>query len=180
MTRSLRSSCGYSMFELLLTLTVVAVLAAVAYPSLLRARSASIEASTVSSMRAIVSAQAVFAASCASGFYAPSLALLTRLGPSGQSSFLGPEFQANVVDRLGYRIRYTPGVAAKIAPRTCNGLPAGQAGRDYCLSGDPVKTTGAVSLGRHFGINPGGSMFTGRKRVRPAFVGAPPPPAKPL
>ena len=180
MTQSLRSSRGYSMFELLLTLTVVAVLAAVAYPSLLRARSASIEASTVTSMRAIVSAQAVFAASCASGFYSPSLTLLTRLGPSGQNGFLGAEFQANVVDRLGYRIRYTPGVAAKIAPKTCNGLPAGQGVRDYFISGDPLKTTGAVSLGRHFGVNPSGSMFSGSKRVRPAFIGAPAPPARPL
>jgi prepilin-type N-terminal cleavage/methylation domain-containing protein len=176
----MRSARGYSLFELMLTLTVVAILAAVAYPSLLRARSSAIEASTVTSMRAIVSAQAVFAASCASGFHAPSLSWLTRSGVVGRDGFLGPEFSANVVDRLGYRMRFTAGPASSTAPKTCNGLGAGQSVREYFVAGDPVDTTGAVALGRHFGINASGSMFVSIKRVRPAFSGVPPPPAKPL
>ena len=176
----MRSARGYSMFELLLTLTVIAVLAAVAYPSLMRARASSIETSTITSMRAIVSAQAVFSASCASGFYSPSLWWLTRPGTPGRDGFLGSEFQSSVVDRLGYRIRFTAGAVASTAPKTCNGLGAAQAVRDYFVSADPVETTGAVSLGRHFGVNASGSVFASIKRVRPVFTGVPPDPAKPL
>jgi prepilin-type N-terminal cleavage/methylation domain-containing protein len=176
----MRSARGYSLFELMLTLTVVAILTAIAYPSLQRARSSSIEASTVTSMRAIVSAQAVFSTSCASGFYAPSLAWLTRPSAAGRDGFLGPEFNANVVDRMGYRIRFTAGGGSSTAPKTCNGLGAGQTVRDYFLAGDPVEITGAVAFGRHFGVNASGSVFVSSKRVRPAFTGVPSTPAKPL
>jgi prepilin-type N-terminal cleavage/methylation domain-containing protein len=176
----MRSARGYTMFELMLTLTVAAILVAVAYPSLLRARSSSIEASTVTSMRAIASAQAVFATSCSSGFYAPSLSWLTRPSAEGRDGFLGSEFGADVVDRLGYRIRFTPGPGAKTAPKSCNGLAAGQGVREYFLAADPVETTGAVAQGRHFGMNASGSVFVGVKRVRPAYSGVPPAPAKPL
>jgi len=174
------SARGYTMFELMLTLTVAAILAAIAYPSLVRARSSSIEASTVTSMRAIVSAQAVFAGSCSSGFYAPSLSWLTRASAAGLDGFLGSEFRADVVDRLGYRIRFTPGPAAATAPKTCNGLAAGHAVREYFVAADPVQTTGAVAQGRHFGVNASGSIFAGIKRVRPAYSGTPPAPARPL
>jgi Tfp pilus assembly protein PilE len=168
------------MIELMLSLTIMAILAAIAYPSLKRARSASIETSTVTSMRAIVSAQAVYAASCSSGFYSPALSWLTRPVASGRDGFLGAEFSANIVDRLGYRIRFTPGAAAEIAPKTCNGLAAGQTVRDYFVAADPLVTTGAVALGRHFGINASGSVFVSPKRVRPVLTGIPFAPAKPL
>jgi Tfp pilus assembly protein PilE len=176
----MRSARGYSMFELIFTLTMVVTLAAVAYPSLVRARSASIETSIVTTMRAVVSAQAVYAASCASGFYSPSLSWLTRPDSAGREGFLGSEFHANVVDRLGYRIRFTPGVKASAAPTTCNGLAPGQAVREYFVAADPVEETGAASLGRHFGVNASGSVFVSIKRVRPSFGGVPPAPAKPL
>jgi prepilin-type N-terminal cleavage/methylation domain-containing protein len=176
----MRSARGYSMFELLLALTVLAILAAIAYPSLMRARSSSIETSTVTSMRAIVSAQAVFSASCASGFYSPSLIWLTRPNVVGKDAFLGSEFQSNVVDRLGYRIRFTSGASASSAPKTCNGLPAGQAVRDYFIAADPLAMSGAVSMGRHFGVNASGSVFASVKRVRPAYTGVPAAPARPL
>jgi prepilin-type N-terminal cleavage/methylation domain-containing protein len=177
---NLQSARGFTIPELMLTLAVVVILAAVAYPSLLRARTASIETSTVTTMRAIVSAQAVFAASCSSGFYAPSVSWLTRASAAGRDAFLGEEFHGNVVDRLGYRIRFTPGAVASTASKTCNGLAAGQAVRDYFVAADPIETTGAVALGRHFGVNASGSVFVGEKRVRPVFTGVPSAPAKPL
>jgi prepilin-type N-terminal cleavage/methylation domain-containing protein len=176
----MRADRGYTMFELMLTLTVVAIVAAVAYPSLVRARSSSIEASTVTSMRAIVSAQAVYAGACSSGYYAPSLSWLTRPSGAGRNGFLGPEFHADVVDRLGYRIRFTPGPGAKSAPKTCNGLTAGEAVREFFVAADPLPTKGPIAHGRHFGVNASGSVFVGIKRVRPAYSGVPPAPAKPL
>jgi hypothetical protein len=122
----------------------------------------------------------VFAATCGGGFYAPSIPWLAREGGPGRDAFISPEFNANIVDRLGYRIRFSGGARAASAPRTCNGLGAGQAVRDYFVAADPLMTTGPVASGRHFGINPGGVVFESRKRVRPFFTGSPPLPARPL
>ena len=178
--KCLRQADGYSIFELMLALAILAIVAAVAYPSISRARSSSIEISSVGSLRMILSAQAVFAATCAGGFYAPSIAWLARGGGPGRDAFIGPDFDKNVVDRLGYRIRFTPGPRESTAPRACNGLDAGQAVRSFFVAADPLETTGAASMGRHFGLNSGGVLFQSPKRVRPVFDGSPPLPAQPL
>ncbi len=67
---------GFTLIELLLVVGLIAIISAIALPSLLRARMAGNEASAISSLRAIGTAQSTFAASCGSGFYAPTLALL--------------------------------------------------------------------------------------------------------
>ncbi|HLG56335.1 MAG TPA: hypothetical protein VI485_13450 [Vicinamibacterales bacterium] len=179
MTR-LRQAGGYSIAELMFTLALLTILAAVAYPSLIRAHSNSIEVSSVSSLRMILRAQAVFAATCAGGFYAPSISWLAREGGPGREAFIGPDLDGNIVDRRGYRIRFTAGPAVSTAPRTCNGLGAGRTVRVYFVAADPLETTGPASVGRHFGLNAGGVVFQSPKRVRPVFAGSPPPPAKPL
>ena len=57
-------------------LIVVGIVAAIAVPGLLRARMSGNEASAIWSMRAINSSQSTYAASCGSGFYAPTLVSL--------------------------------------------------------------------------------------------------------
>jgi hypothetical protein len=178
--RSLRPAGGYSMLELILAVAMLIVLMAVAYPSFSRARASSIEVSTIGSLRAILSAQAVFAVTCGGGYYAPSLPWLGRSGGPGRQPFIGAEFDGNIVDRLGYRIRFTPGARAAAAPITCNGLAAGQAVKDYFVAAGPLEMTGPASTGRYFGINPRGVVFESPKRVRPVYSGTPPPPAGPL
>jgi len=178
--KKIRHAGGYSIFELMFALTILAILAAVAYPTIARARGASIEVSTVASLRTILAAQAVYAATCGQGFYAPSMRWLAQSGGSGRPAFIGPEFDGDIVDRSGYRIRFTPGARAAIAPRTCNGLGAGQAVMDYFVAADPLETAGYPSHVRHFGTNPGGIVFESSKRVRLVYAGPPPPPAKPI
>jgi prepilin-type N-terminal cleavage/methylation domain-containing protein len=176
----LRSTRGYTMFELLLALTILTILAAATYPSLTRARAASIETSTIASVRTIVSAQAVYASSCGGGFFAPSVAWLRQPVAQGRDAFVGPEFTGDLTDRWGYRLRFTPGADAPTAGKTCNGLAAGKTVREYFVAADPLTMTGAVARGRHFGANASGTVYTSTKRVRPVYVGAPPAPAKPL
>ena len=62
----------------------MALIAAIAVPGLLRARMAGIEGSSIGSLRAINSAQSSYAASCGSGFYAPSLVSLATPPDGGE------------------------------------------------------------------------------------------------
>ena len=63
---------GFSLVELLLVVTVVGILSAIAVPALSRAHGVAYEASTIGSLRAIHTAQALFASSCGGGYYAHS------------------------------------------------------------------------------------------------------------
>lgn len=168
---------GFTLTEILLVVTVVGILAAVAIPQIAQARAASYETSTIASLRLIQGAQAGFASSCAGGFYAPSMAWLARAPRSGGPPFIGAEFQANTTDRSGYRIRFSAGTRVRTAPRSCNGLGQGQAVDGYFVEAAPLR---AVNGSRYFGVSQRSVIFQSRSRVRPVFTGDPPPPARPI
>jgi prepilin-type N-terminal cleavage/methylation domain-containing protein len=168
---------GFTLIELSLVVTMIGILAALAVPRLNRARGASLEASTISSLRTIHTAQAAYASTCAGGSYAPSIPWLTRNTAASGPAFLGKEFTANTTDRHGYRIRFSQGSRVPAARRTCNGLTQGQAVDSYFVGADPVAVGHAV---RHFGVNASGLIYHSRTRVRPTLIGVPPPPARPI
>jgi prepilin-type N-terminal cleavage/methylation domain-containing protein len=71
---------GFSLIELLIVVTVIGILAAVAVPNLLKSRSAANEASAIASVRTIVTAQITYSATIGSGSYAADLAELETAG----------------------------------------------------------------------------------------------------
>ncbi len=79
----MRKPNGFSLIELLIVVAIILIIAAIAIPNLLRARIAANEASAVSSIRTIVSAEATYQLAYPTVGFADTLA---QLGPGGAGS----------------------------------------------------------------------------------------------
>lgn len=71
----MRRQQGFSLIELLIVVAVIGIIAAIAVPNLLRSRQAAQEASAISSMRTIATAQITYAATVGNGEFADLQAL---------------------------------------------------------------------------------------------------------
>jgi len=179
MMKDPRRGHGFTLIELMLVTTITGILAAVAMPSLTRARAVSVEVSTIGTLRSLGTAQASFASSCGSGSYAPNVASLAKPPGKGNAAFIGPGFTANTTDKAGYRIRFTAGAVVKNAPATCNGLGAGQTVQSYYIAADPLQVGSGLPT-RYFGTSASGTIFQGTSRVKAFYSGVPGAPAKPI
>ena len=148
---TVRSQEGFSLIELLIVTVVIGLVAAIAIPGLLRARISGNEASAISSLRAVVNAQSVFAASCANGLYAETLDVLAT-GPSGGAGFISADLSfAATVTKSGYVVGMTGSGASGTA---CNGAAALASG--YHVWADPVSS---LTGSRYFGTNKVGTIW---------------------
>jgi prepilin-type N-terminal cleavage/methylation domain-containing protein len=176
--RPRRAGSGFTLIEVLLVVTVVGILSAIAIPSLDRARGAAYEASTIGSLHALHSGQALFSVACGGGFYAPSIPWLATLPVGTTKPFIGPEFTTDADVRQNYTIRFTLGTVAATAPATCNGLAAGQTVSTYFVGADLLQL--AFGMSRYFGVNSGGTIYQSTVRVPVTLIGSPPAPATPI
>jgi type IV pilus assembly protein PilA len=89
---------GFSLIELLIVVAIILVIAAIAIPSLLRAKISADESSAAASVRQLSTAQVTYAASYPLNGYAANLA---SLGPGGSNCSGGPSStNACIIDNV--------------------------------------------------------------------------------
>jgi prepilin-type N-terminal cleavage/methylation domain-containing protein len=164
------SSKGFTLVELLIAIAILAIILAIAIPWYRGARHAGDEASAITALEAINSAQAIFKSVCGSERYAPDLPSLGIPMPTSGEAFLTADLTTGTeIWKAGYVIRMT-GKPIEGAKPACNGvIPAA----GYAATADPAREAG----GRFFGTNTSRAIYEHDQTLADTMPESGPPPA---
>ena len=165
-----RSDTGFTLIELLIVVAIISIIAAIAVPGLLRSKMTANETSAEASLKAITTAEIMYASSCGQNGYAVSLIVLGTPTPGSTQAFLSADLASVAApQKSGYNFNLGPGSGASAGPNDCNGTATQTA-----FYATAVPQTFGTTGGKSFATNTGNTIWEVSANAPPTEPFGPP------